>query len=99
MGPLLLLAAAAAAAAPVVHHANGAHAIDFAERRGDYTLRHRNIGPHAVALSVDGTLAASGSSDGTIAIFDLADGHVVRTWDSKHRNVYTLALSPDGKHL
>lgn len=54
----------------------------------------------AVAYSPDGKiLASSGSSDGTIQLWDVAHGEHIRTLKGHTDTVKTLAFSPDGKIL
>lgn len=54
----------------------------------------------AVAYSPDGkTLASSGSSDGTIQLWNVANGTHIRTLKGHTEMVRTLAFLPDGKTL
>ena len=54
----------------------------------------------AVAYSPDGkTLASSGSSDGTIQLWNANNGELLRTLKGHKEMVRTLAFSPDGKTL
>ena len=54
----------------------------------------------AVAYSSDGkTLASSGSTDGTIQLWNAANGAHIRTLKGHTEKVNTLAVSPDGKTL
>ena len=54
----------------------------------------------AVAYSPDGkTLASSGSSDGTIQLWEAESGTHIRTLKGHTDTVRTLAFSPDGKTL
>ena len=54
----------------------------------------------AVAYSPDGqTLASSGSSDGTVQLWDVESGTHTRTLKGHTDTVRTLAFSPDGKTL
>ena len=54
----------------------------------------------AVAYSPDGqTLASSGSSDGTIQLWNVENGRHIRTFEGHSEMVSTLAFSPDGRTL
>ena len=52
-----------------------------------------------IIWSPDSTLLASGSQDGSIAIWDVGSGELVRTLDGHTKTVTTLAWSPDGTLL
>ncbi len=54
---------------------------------------------NAIAFSPDGRWLASGSSDDTIKIWDVATGQLLRTLYGHSSNVNALAVSPDGKTL
>ena len=58
---------------------------------------------NGVAFSPDGRLIASGGCqdgrDCTIRIWDVADGHEIRRWDSHMTGVWSVAFSPDGRSL
>jgi WD40 repeat protein len=62
------------------------------------TRRHRGTFS-AVALSPDGKLIATGGIDGTIRIWDAADGHLVKALVGHGYHCYALAFSPDGSTL
>ena len=52
-----------------------------------------------ITWSPDGTLLVSGSQDGSIAIWDVESGELVRTLNGHTKTVTTLAWSPDGTLL
>ncbi|NOZ21789.1 MAG: hypothetical protein GXP25_11975 [Planctomycetes bacterium] len=52
-----------------------------------------------VAMSPDGTIAAAGSDDSTVAILNLAGGGVMRTLDGGEDETLCVAISPDGKYI
>ena len=56
-------------------------------------------GVKSVTFSPDGKTLASGSSDQTIKIWDLASGRELRTLVGPSSNVTSVAFSPDGKIL
>ena len=63
---------------------------------GNLRLRHsREI--NALAYSPDGLKLATASSDGTVKIWDLGNGHEILTYDGHKDKVRCLAWSLDGK--
>lgn len=52
-----------------------------------------------VDFSPDGTMLASGSTDGTIELWDVETGQVLRTFAGHSDGVWSLAFSPDGTML
>ncbi len=53
----------------------------------------------SVAISPDGKTLASGSTDNTIKLWNLATGKQIRTLTEHSGWVYSFAISPDGKNL
>ncbi len=47
----------------------------------------------------EGLKLVSGSTDGTIRIWDVADGRTVRMWQFPEYHIHSLAVSPDGKKI
>ncbi|HEY5316309.1 MAG TPA: WD40 repeat domain-containing protein, partial [Pirellulales bacterium] len=62
------------------------------------TRRHRG-GLESMALSPDGKLLATGGSDATIHVWDLASGKLVRILVAEDDPIRSLSWSPDGKVL
>ena len=52
-----------------------------------------------VAFSPDGRALASGGSDKTVRLWDVATGEQVRTLEGHTRRVESVAFSPDGRTL
>jgi WD40 repeat protein len=52
---------------------------------------------HAVAFAPDGKTAASGSADGTVRIWNVAEGKEERSISAHGSSVFCVAFSPDGK--
>jgi WD40 repeat protein/tRNA A-37 threonylcarbamoyl transferase component Bud32 len=67
------------------------------------TLKGHGSMVHAIAISPDGQLVASGSNDNTVKLWQIATGKLVRTlggWFSGHSSmVNAIAFSPDGDLL
>jgi RNA polymerase sigma factor (sigma-70 family) len=56
-------------------------------------------GSGGVAFAPDGKKLAAGGLDGTIRLWNLATGEIVREFRGHEQKVYGLALSPDGQTL
>ena len=69
---------------------------NVAESKTTLRLEGHRRQVHSVAFSPDGKTLASASLDGTIRIWDLVKGELVRRMDSPG---YLAAFSPDGKML
>src|SRR5262249_53583838 len=54
---------------------------------------------HALAVSANGRLLASGSEDGVVKIWDLAVQRVLHSLHARHNTVSGLAFSSDGRLL
>ena len=67
------------------------------DRRSKRTLPHTQV--FRVAYSPDGQLLASGGGDGTIKIWDVKSGKLVRTIDGHPEGVVSVVFSPDGSKL
>jgi len=56
-------------------------------------------GGYSAAFSPDGQLLASGSSSGTVKLWNVATGEQIRLLSGHSSRVYSVAFSPDGKLL
>jgi WD40 repeat protein len=63
------------------------------------TLEGHTSGVNSVAFSPDGKLLASGSTDWTIKLWEVATGSPVRTLYGHTWVVNSVAFSPDGRLL
>src|SRR6516225_3253123 len=57
---------------------------------------HRDV-VVSIALSSDGTRVLSGSNDGTIRLWDLTSGKMIRALKGHRGQAWAVALSPDGE--
>jgi serine/threonine protein kinase len=64
-----------------------------------HTLKGHSNSVYSVAISPDGQTLASGSSDNTIKLWNLATGWEIRTLKGHSGWVYSVAFSPDGETL
>jgi WD40 repeat protein len=60
--------------------------------------RHRGV-IHQMAVSPDGTRAATGGVDGVIRIWNLENGSFEKAFVAHPYHIYTMAWSPDGRLL
>lgn len=65
---------------------------------GNLRLRHMG-GINAVAFSPDGLKVATASTDTTVKIWDLGNGHEILTYTGHQAKIVGLAWTPDGKFI
>ncbi|PAX57149.1 serine/threonine-protein kinase [Brunnivagina elsteri] len=63
------------------------------------TLTGHSSPVNSLAISPDGNTLASGSSDKTIKLWNLATGEEIRTLTGHSHRIHSVAISPDGKTL
>jgi WD40 repeat protein len=68
-------------------------------RRKALSLRGHTAGILAAAFRPDGHRIASGSTDGTVKVWDCATGQVLHTFQGHALDVTSVAFSPDGKQI
>jgi WD40 repeat protein len=56
-------------------------------------------GVHCVRLSPDHKWIAAGRADSTVRLYEAATGKEVRILGRQHDNVWSVAFSPDGRHV
>ena len=59
------------------------------------TLKGHNGDVNAVSVLPDGKRAISGSSDGTLKVWDLESGEVLHTLECDNASVYAVSVLPD----
>jgi WD40 repeat protein len=64
-----------------------------------HTLQGHEGAVHSLAFSPDGSLLVSGSADGTVKLWRVADGSEVRTMRGHQGPVHFVAFSADGKFV
>src|SRR5262249_13047645 len=65
---------------------------------GDARLRHGDI-VNSISLSADGQKLATASKDGTVKIWDLANGHELVTYRGHIQPVRAVVFAPNGKFV
>src|SRR5205085_12583926 len=64
-----------------------------------FTFSGHSDGVNAVAWSPDSKRIASASSDGTVQVWDAANGSHVLKYHGHRSDVFAVAWSPDGKYI
>ena len=73
--------------------------VDLPYQKSDELLLH-DAPVLSIAISNDGSMMATGSSDGTVKVWKIADGRCLRRFDAAHRGaVSCLALSAGASHV
>jgi WD40 repeat protein len=81
-------------------YARGNSARLWDMQKGQDTLTLQGSSPvRALALSPDGSLIASGDDNGTLRIWDTANGQLKRAWTAHSAGIRSMVLSSDGKLL
>jgi WD40 repeat protein len=99
------VAAAASAAVPVVLGGLGVSGLESDQSRlamaaetADTIIAHQDM-IWTLAISPDGKILASGSSDKTVKLWSLPEGGFIKALDGHTNSVYALAVSPDNQTL
>lgn len=72
---------------------------DLKEGRCRYPLDYHLWPITAIEFSNDSCFIASGDSGGTIVVWDTVSGWLVRRWEIRNGEVFSLTFNPDNHHL
>src|SRR5262249_31411796 len=73
--------------------------LEIEEKAPPRTLTGHTQAVRSLAVSLDGTMIATGSNDTTIKLWDVARGVPIRTLIGHTQPVISLAFTPDGSGL
>ncbi len=65
---------------------------------GDFEVHPQSV--QAIAITPDSRCVLSGGFDGTVTLWDLETGTILRTFEhTRNEHIYALALTPDGRFI